>query len=108
NLMDGVGIAFLSRIKQTANRASVELFCDCNLRALGEVHKAEMTMQVILGEQKFVNTEAPRAIAGLKCFHCKAPIDNLRSCKCHNWAYAKAKLLKVLEQMNVARKASSK
>ena len=36
--------------------------------ALGEVHKAEMIAQVILGEQKFVNTEAPRAIAGLKCF----------------------------------------
>ena len=76
--------------------------------ALGEVHKAEMIAQVILGEQKFVNTEAPRAIAGLKCFQCKTPIDNLRSFKCHNWAYAKAKLLKVLEQMNATRKTSSK
>ena len=70
--------------------------------ALGEVHKAEMIAQVILGEQKFVNTEAPRAIAGLKCFQCNTPIDNLRSFKCHNWAYAKVALLKVLQQMDIA------
>jgi hypothetical protein len=67
--------------------------------ALGEVHKAEMIAQVILGDQKFVNTEAPRAIAGLKCFQCKTVIDNLRSFKCHNWAYAKPALLKVLQVM---------
>jgi hypothetical protein len=67
--------------------------------ALGEVHKAEMIAQVILGEQKYVNTEAPRAIAGLKCFECQQAIENLRSFKCHNWAYAKPALLKVLEQM---------
>ena len=76
--------------------------------ALGQVHKAEMIAQVILGELKFVNIEAPRAIAGLKCFQCKTPIDNLRSFKCHNWAYAKEALLKVIEQMSAARKASSK
>ena len=40
-----------------------------------------------------------RGIAGLKCFQCKTPIDNLRSFKCHNWAYAKPALLKVIEQM---------
>ena len=71
--------------------------------ALGEVHKAEMIAQVILGEQKFVNTEAPRAIAGLKCFQCKTPINNLRSFKCHNWAYARPALIKVLQKMETAR-----
>lgn len=70
--------------------------------ALGEVHKADLIAQVILGEQKFVNTETPRAIAGLKCFQCKNPIENLRSFKCHNWAYAKEALVKVLQQMDTA------
>jgi hypothetical protein len=54
--------------------------------ALGPVHAGEVIARVILGTQKYVNTEAPRAIAGLKCFQCKAVIDNLRSFKCHNWA----------------------
>jgi hypothetical protein len=34
--------------------------------ALDQVHSREMIARVILGEQKFVNTEAPRAIADLK------------------------------------------
>lgn len=67
--------------------------------ALGQVHSREMIAQVILGEQKFVNTEAPRAIAGLACFKCKTAIDNLRSFKCHNWAYAMPQLEKVIEKM---------
>ena len=71
--------------------------------ALGEVHSAGMIAEVILGAQKFVNTEAPRAIAGLKCFQCKAAIDDLRSFKCHNWAYAKPALVKVLQRMDSAR-----
>ena len=70
--------------------------------ALGQVHSREMIAQVILGEQKFVNTEAPRAIAGLKCFKCQAGIDNLRSFKCHNWAYARDKMVKVLEQIQAS------
>ncbi|MCI0721219.1 MAG: hypothetical protein L0338_19940 [Acidobacteria bacterium] len=72
--------------------------------ALDQVHRREMIARVILGEQKFVNTEAPRAIAGLQCFNCKTPFENLRSFKCHNWAYAKPALLKVLEQMKAAGK----
>ncbi|MBK9306376.1 MAG: hypothetical protein IPM58_04625 [Nitrospira sp.] len=67
--------------------------------ALGQVHKREMIAQVILGEQKFVNTEAPRAIAGLTCVQCKTAIDNIRSFKCHNWAYAIGALRKVILQM---------
>lgn len=70
--------------------------------ALGHVHSREMIAQVILGDQKFVNTEAPRAIAGLKCFQCDTAIDNLRSFKCHNWAYAKEAMLKVIQQMKAA------
>lgn len=66
---------------------------------LEQVHSREMIARVILGDQKFVNVEAPRAIADLKCFSCKAPIKNIRSFKCHNWAYAKPALLKVLEQI---------
>jgi hypothetical protein len=69
--------------------------------ALDQVHGRELIARVILGEQKFVNTEAPRAIAGLKCFNCKTPFENLRSFKCHNWAYAKPALLRVLSEMKV-------
>lgn len=71
--------------------------------ALGEVHKAKMIAEVILGEQKYVNTEAPRAIAGVKCFGCQTPIDNIRSFKCHNWAYAIGELRTVIEKMGPAR-----
>ena len=60
--------------------------------ALGEVHERRMIAQVILGNQKFVNVEAPRAIAGLKCHDCGTQIRDLRSFKCHNWAYAIGKL----------------
>lgn len=74
--------------------------------ALDQVHSREMIARVILGEQKFVNTEAPRAIADLKCFQCKSAIDNLRSFKCHNWAYAKPALLEVLEGMETKNRAN--
>lgn len=70
--------------------------------ALDRVHGREMIARVILGEQKFVNTEAPRAIADLRCFKCKTPIDSLRSFKCHNWAYAKQALLDVIKRLEPA------
>jgi hypothetical protein len=66
---------------------------------LGRQHSAEMIAKVILGSAKFVNVEAPRAIAELVCFKCKSPSTDLRSFKCHNWAYARPELLEVLEQM---------
>lgn len=72
---------------------------DIVFSALDQVHSREMIARVILGEQKFVNTEAPRAIADLHCFDCQASIDNLRSFKCHNWAYAKPALLRVLQKL---------
>jgi hypothetical protein len=56
---------------------------------------------VILGDRKFVNIEAPRAIADLSCFQCGRAIIDLRSFKCHNWAYARPALLEVLERMQV-------
>ena len=72
--------------------------------ALGPVHAREMIARVILGTQKYINTEAPRAIAGLKCFQCKSKINNLRSFKCHNWAYAKPALLRVIKEMEQRKK----
>jgi hypothetical protein len=67
--------------------------------ALGGTHGKEMIARVILGDKKFVNTENPRAIQNLLCFNCKTPIKNIRSFKCHNWAYAKPALLKVINEM---------
>jgi hypothetical protein len=72
--------------------------------ALSGVHERAMIAQVILGEQKFVNTEAPRAIAGVSCIKCKTPIKNLRSFKCHNWAYARPQMDRVLKQLELAGK----
>lgn len=66
--------------------------------ALSEVHRKALIVRVVLGEQKFVNTEAPRAIAGLRCHGCGTAIDNLRSFKCHNWAYAVGDLAKIVER----------
>jgi hypothetical protein len=74
--------------------------------ALERVHQPQMIAQVILGEQKFVNTEAPHAIAGVKCFQCQASIEALRSFKCHNWAYAREALLRVLQDIEGAGNAS--
>ena len=67
---------------------------------LKKQHSKEMIAKVILGSQKFVNTEAPRAIADLVCHKCKTPINDLRSFKCHNWAYAAPELLAVLERIS--------
>jgi len=66
---------------------------------LDRVHDPQMIARVILGDQKFVNTEAPRAIAGVRCFKCKTEITNLRSFKCHNWAYARQAMVAVLQEM---------
>lgn len=71
--------------------------------ALDSVHSREMIARVILGTQKFVNTEAPQAIAGLKCVTCGTQLENLRSFKCHNWAYANEILAEVVERMKSER-----
>ncbi|MGL4611893.1 MAG: hypothetical protein ACRCYY_19815 [Trueperaceae bacterium] len=67
--------------------------------ALSQVHRKELLVRVILGDKKYVNTEAPRAIEGVVCYTCQTPILDLRSFKCHNWAYAKPALLEVLERV---------
>ena len=43
------------------------------------------------------NVETPRAIANVVCYQCQTPIRDLRSFKCHNWAYARPALLKVFK-----------
>jgi hypothetical protein len=73
---------------------------------LERVHDRAMIAGVILGSQKFVNIEAPRAIADLKCASCKTAIENIRSFKCHNWAYAKPAMLEVLQAMDAKQKAA--
>jgi len=68
--------------------------------ATKNVHSNAMIVKVVLGEQKFINTEAPRAIADLSCFDCGSKIENIRSFKCHNWAYAIGKIREVILEMN--------
>lgn len=68
--------------------------------ALSQVHRKELLVKVILGEKKYVNVEAPRAIADLVCYQCKNPILDLSSFKCHNWAYAREALLDVVEKVS--------
>ena len=65
--------------------------------ALARTHQKALLVEVILGERKYVNVEAPRAVADLSCYKCKTPILDLRSFKCHNWAYAVKELLAVVE-----------
>lgn len=69
--------------------------------ATGSVHSMQMIAEVILGDKKFVNTEVPHAIEGVQCFNCKTPFSNLRSFKCHNWAYAKGAIAKIVKGMAV-------
>jgi hypothetical protein len=62
----------------------------------GSIHSPQMIAAVILGERKYVNVEAPRAIERVACFECGTSIVGLRSFKCHNWAYAVGDLRDVL------------
>ncbi len=71
--------------------------------ATKHVHSKAMIVKVILGEQKYINTEAPRAIADLNCFNCGAKIDGLRSFKCHNWAYAIGEMREIILEINKAK-----
>lgn len=50
-----------------------------------------------------MNTEAPRAVAGLKCCKCKIVIDNIRKFKCYSWTYVKSALLEALRQIETNR-----
>lgn len=70
--------------------------------ALSRAHSLVMVAKVILGEQKYVNTEAPDAIPGVSCSQRQAPIYDLRSFKCHNWAYAYTEMQPILDQVEAA------
>src|SRR5829696_1884975 len=67
--------------------------------ALDGVHGPKRIAEVILGDRKFVNTEAPHAIEGLRCSNCGTAIADLRSFKCHNWAYAIGHLQAVVAEL---------
>ena len=69
--------------------------------ALAKVHGKELLVRVILGEQKYINVEMPKAIADLNCFKCRTPITDLRSFKCHNWAYARPAIVRVLQEAGI-------
>jgi hypothetical protein len=64
--------------------------------ALSKTHQRALLVEVILGDRKYVNTEVPHAIADLVCYNCKNPIVDLRSFKCHNWAYARGTILEMI------------
>lgn len=70
--------------------------------ALTKTHQKALLVEVILGEQKYVNVEVPHAIADLSCYKCKAPIVDLRSFKCHNWAYARGELVNLIREQGLA------
>ena len=67
--------------------------------ALRKVHGKELIAEVILGDRKFINVEVPHAIADLFCHQCGQQIPDLRSFKCHNWAYARPALDKVIREI---------
>jgi len=95
---------WVSGDRKTCPKCQREInWLDIVASGLEQVHSREMIARVILGDQKFVNVEAPRAIADLKCSSCKTAIKSIRSFKCHNWAYAKPELLEVLERMERGR-----
>jgi hypothetical protein len=66
--------------------------------ALTKTHQKALLVEVILGDRKYVNVEVPHAIADLSCYSCKNPILDLRSFKCHNWAYAREAILEIIEE----------
>ena len=68
--------------------------------ALAKTHQKALLVEVILGEKKYVNTEVPKAIADLVCYNCKSPITDLRSFKCHNWAYASQDLVAIISEIS--------
>ena len=51
-------------------------------------HSPARIAEVILSDRKYVNTEAPHAVPDVHCANCGSPISDIRSFKCHNWAYA--------------------
>jgi len=97
---------WVSGDRKTCSKCRREInWLDVVSSATASIHASKLIAEVILGEQKFINTEAPHAIEGLKCHNCGTPFEKLRSFKCHNWAYAKPALLKVIREMEKNLKA---
>jgi hypothetical protein len=69
--------------------------------ALTKTHQKKLLIEVILGERKYINVEVPNAIADLSCYNCENPIVDLRSFKCHNWAYAREALLDLIKEVSI-------
>src|SRR6266487_5080846 len=63
--------------------------------SLNNVHGKALLVEVILGDRKFVNVEVPHAIEHLFCHQCGKAIPDLRSFKCHNWAYAREAIVRI-------------
>ena len=76
--------------------------------ALSGVHSADMVARVILGEQKWVNVEAPEAIENVRCHGCGTPKRDIRAFKCHNWAYAIGDLEEVVRQVSQRHRAANR
>jgi hypothetical protein len=70
--------------------------------ALTKTHQRALLVEVILGDRKYINVEVPAAIADLSCYNCKSPIIDLRSFKCHNWAYAYPAILEIIGEIRQA------
>lgn len=91
---------WVSGDRKTCTKCRREInWLDIVSSSAGSVHSASMIAEVILGDRKFVNVEVPHAIEGLKCANCGTAFENLRSFKCHNWAYAREALVKVIQEM---------
>lgn len=98
---------WVSGDRQTCEKCDRTLsWLDIVASGVAEIHSPSMIAQVILGEQKYVNTEAPNAIEHVRCSSCGTAFDGLRSFKCHNWAYAVGDLADVVEHMERVRSAS--
>ena len=85
--------------RQCRNCSREVNWLDIVASSVGSIHSPRMIAAVILGEQKYVNVEAPRAIERVVCFDCGTSIAGLRSFKCHNWAYAIGDLREVLARL---------
>ena len=91
---------WVSGDRKTCSKCKREMnWLDIVSSAANSKHSMQMIAEVILGDKKFVNTEVPHAIEGVQCFNCKTPFENLRSFKCHNWAYAIGDIAKVVKTM---------
>ena len=75
--------------------------------AVGSIHSARLIAEVMLGERKFVNVEAPNAIGNVRCARCATAIEGIRSFKCHNWAYAVGDLQKVVARVRAPARGRS-